>query len=345
MQNLIGALLPTLALIIYVILDHLWAEDPNEKLWRRLLNSLAYWNWDWRGQTPDTRKRQLAAGLVALLLLTGIAQFTKANRDTDETATTKLQLTNVTSLAASSLAAASNSDNDIRILEAFLDDSTHWQQKIYLRIGTNCPTPFALLDALDQEPPPTLVASNGSPSLRSWAATWAEAVQHERDQTAIKQQREQLGIDEQSRQQFQETLPLWEYVLAAFKSKLKLVSDDTGKTLTPNIQSMPDPFPSGVFDWGTIAVGTNAAWNFRVYIERAPVLTWSDPPLIRIASKDREGTPRIYVRRTQTEVAIEFFDNAGKHLTNAPLSDLTNVVNQSLEKLIGTVQLDSPIEK
>jgi len=207
--DILGAFLPSLGLIVYIVLDHLWTEQQTDQTnWLRWMRALAYWNWKWRGANMLTRKAQLALCLIILTLISGTVQYIKAREDNDTTHFTKGELLHThqqldsanaqiqagNAIASQSLANASHSLtntaialSDIDILETYLESSTLWQQKIYLKIGTNCPISTPLLVALAEEPQPALVITNGSASLKRFAARWTEEKQNEKTQKAAKE--------------------------------------------------------------------------------------------------------------------------------------------------------------
>ena len=186
--NVSCALLPTLGLILYVVLDHLSTGNPNETLSRRLIASVKFWNSKSEGDLES--KSQLAVGLIVIMLASGGAQFRKARRDAAASVSMQSQLTSATSqlasansqldtansIASASLIAATNSENDIRILQANLESKMEGDRRIFLAMSTNCPaSPFLSVVADEFRRP--LVVTNGSSKLKSWAENAARTLE------------------------------------------------------------------------------------------------------------------------------------------------------------------------
>jgi hypothetical protein len=339
-QEFVAAFLPSIGLVIYIVLDHLWTEHPHEGLWHRLSLSLAYWNWKWKGATLDSRKSQLAAGLVALTLISGSAQLLKAHEDTADAAFVRNQLTNANarletanSVASKSLIAATNSDNDLRILQANLISKMEGDRQVLLAIATNCPSSPLLPVAVEQIRRP-LVVAQASSNIQVWA-TWAEDIMKLADLQKI----ENARVAEASKQN---RIDSFKQDYDIFTSSIQLLLDTLIAHVARKgdaVTSTPTRLPSveSIIDANyhchmmTILVGTPPLLAYNCDIDR----NGDDPPVLRLSSDLSNETVAINIERWGSGGRVSFFCSGYSQLNEVSLAEFQGTIQTNIQTLIG----------
>jgi len=331
-----GASLPTLGLVLYVFLDHLWGVHPDDKHWPRLARSLKFWHWTWKGVGLDTKKRQLAAGLILIVLLTGIAQFAKAIRDTREAASTKGQLASANFTASQSLTAATNSQNDIRILQQNLVSKMEGDGEVFLAIATNCPAP-PIFSAVAAQLTRPLVVAGASSKVRAWAD---EAMQLSH-QGQIAEAAAAVAAAESRRrylEAFQQSYSLYQYSIQFLLDSLITDVAQNGDSVTSTCTRLP-------------SVESIIASNFDCRITTISV--GSPPSLVYncdVVPGNSGGPPHLFIRCQLTNELVEAWVqrwedakvrsgfitlHSGNNWHEVPWQDHEGLIATNIHRLIG----------